>query len=70
MQLIYTILFKLVGTFLYMGTTLQNGLYSKVMPLGIANFMPQCRGTPGPRSGSRWVGKQGGVGGGYGGLSG
>jgi hypothetical protein len=41
MQLIYTILFKLVGTFLYMGTTLQNGLYSKVMPLGIANFMPQ-----------------------------
>ena len=30
-------------------------------PLGFANFicMPQYRGTPGPRSRSRWVGKQG-----------
>ena len=27
-------------------------------PLGLANYMLQCRGTPGPRSGSEWVGKQ------------
>jgi hypothetical protein len=26
-------------------------------PLGLANFI--CRGMPGPRSGSRWVGEQG-----------
>jgi hypothetical protein len=31
-------------------------------------YMPQYRGTPGPRSGSRWVGEW--VGGGYGGLLG
>jgi hypothetical protein len=30
-------------------------------PLGLAKlFMPQNRGTPGPRSGSGWVGEQGG----------
>jgi hypothetical protein len=29
-------------------------------PLGLANFMPQDRGTPGPRSGSECVGEQGG----------
>jgi hypothetical protein len=28
-------------------------------PLGLANYMPQYRGTPGPRSGSGWVGEQG-----------
>jgi hypothetical protein len=30
-------------------------------------YMPQCRGTPGPKSGSGWVGE---LGGGYGGLLG
>jgi hypothetical protein len=30
-------------------------------PFGLANFyMPQYRGMPGPRSGSEWVGEQGG----------
>ena len=29
-------------------------------PLGLANFKcPQYRGTPGPRSGSEWVGEKG-----------
>jgi hypothetical protein len=27
--------------------------------LGLANYMPQYRGIPGPRSGSGWVGEQG-----------
>jgi hypothetical protein len=38
--------------------------------IGLANFFflsPQYRGTPGPRSGSGWVGEWGG---GYGGLLG
>jgi hypothetical protein len=33
-------------------------------------YMPQYRRMPGPRSGSGWVGKQGGGGGGHRGLSG
>jgi hypothetical protein len=28
-------------------------------PLGLANFICQYRGTPGPRSESGWVGEQG-----------
>jgi hypothetical protein len=52
----------------------ENGLVSHhwdERPLGLANFicMPQCRGTPGPRSGNEWVGEQGG-GGEYRGLLG
>jgi hypothetical protein len=36
-------------------------------PLGLGKlYMPQNRGTPGPRSGSRWVGSR--AGGGYRGL--
>jgi hypothetical protein len=35
-------------------------------PLGLTNYMPQYRGTPGPRSWSGWVGKQGGGGEGIG----
>jgi hypothetical protein len=40
----------------------------KERPIGRADFyMPQYRGTPGPRSGSGWVGEWGGE---YGGLLG
>ena len=31
----------------------------KERPIGFANYMPQYRGTPGPRSGRGWVGKWG-----------
>jgi hypothetical protein len=30
----------------------------KERPIGLANYIPQYRGTPGPRSGSGWVGEQ------------
>ena len=37
------------------------GHHYEERPLGIAKFIcPQYRGTPGPRIGSGWVGKQGG----------
>jgi hypothetical protein len=29
----------------------------KEKSIGLANYMPQYRGTPGPRSGSGWVGE-------------
>ena len=29
--------------------------------LGLTNYMPQYRGTPGPRNGSGWVGESGGI---------
>ena len=32
----------------------------KERPTGRANYMPQYRGMPGPRSGSGWVGEWGG----------
>jgi hypothetical protein len=38
----------------------EDGLVShqwKERPIGLANFMPQYRGMPGPRSGSGWVRK-------------
>jgi hypothetical protein len=46
----------------------EDGLVShqwKERPIGLANFI--CLSTPGPRSGSGWVGEWGG---GYGGLLG
>jgi hypothetical protein len=42
----------------------ENGLvchHWEERPLGLVNFMTQYSGTPGPRSGSGWVGEQGGV---------
>jgi hypothetical protein len=38
------------------------GHHWKERPIGLENFiyMPQYRGTPGPRSGSEWVGEWGG----------
>jgi hypothetical protein len=47
----------------------EEGLVShqwKERPLGLANFICPSTGKPGLRSGSEWVGEQGGVGGGYG----
>jgi hypothetical protein len=40
----------------------EDGLVShqwKERPIGRANFIPQYRGMPGPRSGSGWVAKWG-----------
>jgi hypothetical protein len=39
----------------------------KERPIGQANYMPQYRGTPGPKNGNGWVGELGGsVGGTFG----
>jgi hypothetical protein len=35
------------------------GHHWEEQPLRLANFMPQNRGMPGPRSRSGWVGEQG-----------
>jgi hypothetical protein len=41
------------------------GYQWKERPIGLANFICQYRGTPGPKSGSGWVGAGGGEGMGY-----
>jgi hypothetical protein len=33
----------------------KDGHHWKERPIGLANFMPQYRGMPGPKSGSGWV---------------
>jgi hypothetical protein len=35
------------------------GHHCKERPIGLANYMPQYRGTPGPKRGSGWVGDWG-----------
>jgi len=36
------------------------GIIGKKDPWSCTLYMPQYRGTPGPRNGSGWVGEQGG----------
>ena len=38
----------------------QSAIIGKRDPLVLQTYMPQYRGTPGPRSGSWWVGELGG----------
>jgi hypothetical protein len=35
------------------------GHHCKERPIGLANFIPQYRGMPGPKRGSGWVGEWG-----------
>jgi hypothetical protein len=35
------------------------GYHWKERPIGLSNYMPQYMGTPGPKSGSGWVGDWG-----------
>jgi hypothetical protein len=35
------------------------GHHWKERPIGQANYMPQYRGTPGPKNGNGWVGERG-----------